>query len=64
MHAGRQKYASEYERIMGQKRTCTNRRADRFARRSSPLVMAYSTTMAASYLLLMLHALSLAQQGA
>ncbi|KAK9809547.1 hypothetical protein WJX73_000350 [Symbiochloris irregularis] len=61
---GRRKYAGEYERIMGQKRTCTNRRADRFARRSSPLVMAYSTTMAASYLLLMLHALSLAQQGA
>ena len=57
--AGLPKYAGEYERIMGQKRACTTRRANKFAQRSKPLVVAYGATMAASYLLLMFHALSL-----
>lgn len=58
MATGRPQYAGEYERIMGQNKLATKRRANRFARRSRALVLAYSTTMAASYLLLMAHALS------
>ena len=58
LQAGRPKYGGEYERILGQNRISTLRRANRFAQRSCNLILAYSTTMAASYLLLMIHGLS------
>ena len=59
LHTGRAKYQGEYERIMGQhaKRT-TARLAMRAGSRSRSLALAYSTTMAASYMLLMAHAAS------
>ena len=46
-------YLPERERIMGQKRKVTQRLADRAARRSHALAMAYSASMAASYLLIL-----------
>lgn len=46
-------YLPERERIMGQKRKVTERLADRAARRSHALAMAYSASMAASYLLIL-----------
>lgn len=46
-------YLSERERIMGQKSKVTARLADRAARRSQALALAYSTSMAASYLMIL-----------
>ena len=51
-------YLPERERILGQKKKVTARLADRAARRSHNLALAYSTSMAASYLLILADSLA------
>jgi len=51
-------YLSERERILGQKSKVTARLADRAARRSHALALAYSTSMAASYLMILADSLA------
>ena len=56
--AGDPVYLPERERILGQKRKVTARLADRAARRSHALALAYSTSMAASYLMILADAMA------
>lgn len=51
-------YLPERERILGQKKKVTARLADRAARRSHALALAYSTSMAASYLMILADAMA------
>ena len=53
---GRTLYASERERMYGQKKRRTERLAARAARRSRTLALAYSASVAASYLILVFNA--------
>lgn len=53
---GRRLYASERERMYGQKKRRTERLAARAARRSRTLALAYSASVAASYLILVFNA--------
>ena len=52
-YTGEPVYLPERERILGQKSKVTARLADRAARRSHALALAYSTSMAASYLMIL-----------
>jgi chlorophyll(ide) b reductase len=54
--AGRPTYESERERVLGRRAKRTERLAARRRRRSAPLGLAYSMSLAASYLLMAMHA--------
>lgn len=54
--AGRPTYAAERERVLGRRAKRTERLAARRRRRSAPLGLAYSMSLAASYLLMAMHA--------
>ncbi len=56
--AGESVYLPERERIMGQKSKVTARLADRAARRSHALALAYATSMAASFLMILADSLA------
>ena len=56
--AGESVYLPERERIMGQKSKVTARLADRAARRSHALALAYATSMAASVLMILADSLA------
>ncbi len=56
--AGESVYLSEKERILGQKSKVTARLADRAARRSHALALAYATSMAASFLMILADSLA------
>jgi len=56
--AGESVYLPERERILGQKSKVTARLADRAARRSQALALAYATSMAASFLMILADSLA------
>ena len=57
-YAGKPVYASERERILGQRARRTERLAVRAARRSRTLALAYSASIAGAYLLMAADTLS------